>query len=309
MDTLDVPPEQDPKPQKETLQTIWRAVLAEFLASAFFVFTACGAATTTANFAHPGPTVIAIALSFGLSIFILAFTFGHISGGHINPAISLTFMLMKKIEPLRGICYMVAQFVGMLVGVFFLSLCTPVNWLETRTTTYSNGTTSSYVVAIPNCYANNAVNSESTPGSAFLLEIVLTFAFLIVVCAATDSNKSNQIMIPYSIGMAVTVCHLIAVPIDGCSINPTRSFASAAVAYKYAGCGNVFNNHWIFWAGPFIGGPLGGLVYTLCFHDGGNQGGNLIGQYRNHLSSLIAILPGLSRSSIQANSGSEPEER
>lgn len=302
---LDVPDE--PKmPEPETLRRIWRPVLAEFIASAFFVFTACGCATTTANFQHPGPTVIAIALAFGLSIFILAFTFGHISGAHINPAVSLTFVLMKKISVLRGATYMLAQFFGMLVGVGFLSVATPNYWMEERVV--GNSTV---MVPVANCYGTNLVNAQSTPGAAFFLELVLTFAFLIVVCAATDTNKSNQIMIPFSIGMAVTVCHLIAVPIDGCSINPTRSFASAAVARAFDGCEHVWENHWVFWFGPMIGGPLGGLVYTLVFHDGGLSGGNLVSQYRNHMASLLSILPGLNSaaSAVQGADSEAPVER
>jgi len=213
---------------------------------------------------------------------------------------------MKKIGIVRGVLYILAQFFGMLVGVGFLSVATPNVWMETRI----NATTgASYQVGVPNCYATNTINSESSFGAAFLLEVVLTFAFLIVVCAATDSNKSNQIMIPFSIGMAVTVCHLIAVPIDGCSINPTRSFASAAVARRFTGCEHVFDNHIVFWIGPLIGGPLGGLVYTLVFHDGGQQGGNLVLQYRNHLSSVIALLPGLRANSVAGGDADAPAER
>jgi MIP family channel proteins len=267
------PPEQE---ERDTIKSVMRPAFAEFIASALFVFIACGCATTTANFTSPGPTVIAIALSFGLTIFILAFSFGHISGGHFNPVISVTFVLLKKISILRGIMFFIAQFFGMLIGILFLRGSTPHFWLDPETG-----------VQVPNCYAINRVSAQSSPGAAFLLEFICSMIFLMVVCAATDNNHSNQIMIPLAIGMAVTVMHLIAVPIDGCSINPTRSFASAAVSNDLEGCGNGFANHWVFWVGPFLGGIAGGFLYTIVFHDGGLKGANLVSVYKNQLGALF----------------------
>jgi len=262
--------------EEETWKSILRASFAEFVGSALFVYIACGAATTTANYTSPGPTVIAIALSFGLTIFILAFSFGHISGGHFNSVISITFILLKKISWKKGLSYFVAQFFGMLVGIMFLRGSTPHYWLDPVTGLMS-----------PNCYGVNRVGPQSTAGQAFLLEIIMTMIFLMVVCAATDSNHSNQIMIPLAIGMAVTVMHLIGIPIDGCSINPTRSFASAAVSHALEGCGNSFDNHWVFRFGPFIGGIFGGLLYTLVFHEGGLKGADLLSQYKNQFGGLV----------------------
>jgi MIP family channel proteins len=230
------------------------------------VYVACGAAANTSNFLTPGPVAIAIALAFGLTLFTLCFMIGHISGGHLNPVISIVFVFLRKIKPIRGIMYVLAQFVGTLVGAALLRASTPPYWTVGGK-------------PVPNCLASNQVSADVTPGVAFLVEIVLTFFLLMVVCAATDANKSNQTLIPLAIGVCVTCCHLMALPVDGCSLNPTRSFASAAIANYTPGCDGVWSAHWVFWFGPFFGGALGAIVYDFVFHDGGTRGENLLKQY------------------------------
>jgi len=246
-----------------------RPAFAEFVGSGLFVYVACGAAANTSMFLTPGPVAIAIALAFGLTLFTLCFMIGHISGGHLNPVISIVFVALRKITPIRGVMYVLAQFFGTLLGAALLRASTPPAW-----------TVSTSPTPVPNCLASNMVNADVTPGVAFLVEIILTFFLLMVVCAATDSNKSNQTLIPLAIGICVTCCHLMALPVDGCSLNPTRSFATAAVAHATTGCSAVFNNHWIFWIGPLIGGALGAIVYEFVFYDAGSKGKDLVLQYR-----------------------------
>jgi len=254
----------------DTFKSCLRPAFAEFVASGVFVYVACGAAANTSQFYNPGPIVISIALAFGLTLFTLAFMIGHISGGHLNPVISMVFVMLKKISLKRGLMYVFAQFTGTLVGVALLKASTPAVW--------HNGASG---LAVPNCLAANQVHAGLTSGVALLVEIILTGWLLMVVCAATDSNKSNQTLIPLAIGVCVTCCHLIALPIDGCSLNPTRSFASAAIAIYTPGCESVWNDHWVFWFGPFFGGALGGIVYDFVFHDGGTRGESLLKQYLN----------------------------
>jgi len=180
---------------------------------------------------------------------------------------SLVFIVLRKVSFIRGIMYVGAQFFGTLVGMALLRASTPIAW-------HHEG------ALVPNCLAANRVAAGLSAGVAFLAEMILTFFLLMVVCAATDSNKSNQTLIPLAIGICVTCCHLVALPIDGCSLNPTRSFASAAVARATPGCEDVWVNHWVFWFGPLFGGALGGVVYDFLFHDGGKHGENLLRQYR-----------------------------
>lgn len=250
-------------PATDSIRSLLRPTFAEFLGSAIFVYVACGCAVNASiTFRTPDTQVVAIALSFGLTVFVLAFTFGHISGCHINPVVSFSFALLRKISPLRAIMYMLAQFLGMLVGAAFLRATTPDD-------KYSSG-----------CFAANFVHEGLTAGEAFLSEIILTFFLMMVVCAATDSNKSNQLLVPLAIGLCITVCHLMAVPITGTSLNPTRSFASAAVASNVPGCEYVWDSHWVFWFGPFFGGIFGAILYEFCFHDGGSKFQNLTAFYR-----------------------------
>jgi len=262
--------EEAPVVHVDTWRTCMRPAFAEFVASGLFIYVACGAAANTSMFTTPGPVAIAIALAFGLTLFTLCFMIGHISGGHLNPVISVVFIVLKKVSPIRGLMYVGAQFSGTLIGVALLRASTPAVWHNA-----ASG------LAVPNCLASNQVASGLTSGVALLVEIILTFFLLMVVCAATDSNKSNQTLIPLAIGLCVTCCHLIALPIDGCSLNPTRSFASAAIAVHTPGCENVWNDHWVFWFGPFFGGALGAIVYDFVFHDGGSRGENLLKQYLN----------------------------
>jgi len=269
--------DEQPVATTDTWRSCMRPAFAEFVASGMFVYVACGAAANTSSFYTLGPVVIAIALAFGLTLFVLAFMIGHISGGHLNPVISIVFVVLRKISVIRGLMYFGAQFCGTLVGIALLRASTPLAWHV-----QIQGTDAAPVYkSVANCLAANQVADGITAGVAFLVEIILTFFLLMVVCAATDSNKSNQTLIPLAIGVCVTCCHLMALPIDGCSLNPTRSFASAAIAIYTPNCDKVWNNHWVFWFGPFFGGALGAIVYDFVFHDGGTRGENLLKQYLN----------------------------
>jgi MIP family channel proteins len=248
---------------RDTIRSVLRPAFAEFLGSAIFIYVACGCGVNASIvFKTPGSQVLAISLCFGLTIFVLAFMIGHISGGHLNPVVSVAFMLMRKISPLRCIMYVLAQFFGTIVGGLFLRATTPDD-------KYSTG-----------CFAANFVHEGITPGSAFLSEVILTFFLLQVVCAATDANKSNQTLVPLAIGICVTVCHLMSLTLTGTSLNPTRSFASAVVASNVPGCEFVWGSHWVFWLGPFLGGISGAYLYEYVFHDGGSKFQNLIASYR-----------------------------
>jgi len=243
----------------ESLRGLLRPAAAEFIGSALFVFIRCGTGVTTVKYQILGNITIGIALTFGLTIAVLAFTIGHISGGHLNFAVTLTFCILRKISLLKCLLYFLAQFLGGLVGIGFLMLITPTIWQKS-------------------CFANNAIHPELTVGHAFVTEFILTFFLMFVVMAACDTNKSNQTLVPLAIGLAVFCCHMIALPIDGCSINPTRTFASAAAASGIDGC-NAWANHWVFWFGPILGATTAGILYEYCFHEGGYKVDMLIDQY------------------------------
>lgn len=226
----------------ETLRGLLRPAIAELIGSALFIFIACGAGMTTVGYHSNGAQQIGIALTFGMSIFVLCYSIGHISGGHLNFAVTFTFAVLRKISILKCVLYFFAQFLGGLIGIGFLKLVTPLEWWSS-------------------CFAINFIHDELTSGHAFVVEFILTFFLMFVVMAACDSNKSNQTLVPLAIGMAVFCAHMIALPITGCSINPTRTFASSAAASGLSQCPNAWDSQWVFWFGPILGALAGGVLY------------------------------------------------
>jgi len=219
--------------------------IAELIGSAIFIFVACGAGMNTLQYTVIGAKVTGIALAFGFTIFVLCFSIGHISGAHLNFAVTFTLCLLRRISIKRCAAYFLAQFLGGMIGVGFLKLITPKSlWAS--------------------CFAANNVTAGLNVGCAFLAEMILTFFLVFVVMAACDTNKSNQTLVPFAIGMAVFCCHMIGLQLDGCSINPTRSFASSVAASGIVGCEYAWANHWVYW---------------YCFHEGGGKVDRLIDQY------------------------------
>jgi MIP family channel proteins len=254
-------PQSDPVGHEEdTFKALLRPAAAEFLGSFFFIFVAVGSAMNIGGtFITQGTVQIGIALAFGFTIFAIAFSIGHISGGHLNCAVTLAFVVTRKISVKRGLLYFGGQFFGGLIGAAFLKWLTPAA-MQTS------------------CMASNDLGQSVSIWDGFGVEFACTFFLLLVVSAASDSQKSNTTLVPLAIGYAVAVCHLMALPITGCSINPTRSFASAFVSIGTTGCGRVWTNHWIFWIAPLLGGLAGAWTYHLLFF-GGGPFDNLISMY------------------------------
>jgi len=270
-----MPPQVDPHSLVETEQESFRSLVrpasAEFLGSLFFIFLAVGSAVNTVNFQTVAATQTAISFTFGFTIFVVAFTIGHISGGHLNPAVTFSFMVVKKISWKRGVMYMGGQFSGGLLGTYLLKMWTPSSFHE-------------------NCMASNVLGQDVTIGMAWGVEFILTFFLLTVVNAASDSTKSNTTLVPLAIGYAVTVCHFMAVPLTGCSINPMRSFSSAFASLGTSGCSVVWNDHWIFWTAPILGGLAGTGLYEFFFALNGGVANNLIAMY--HVAAKMVTAPG-----------------
>jgi len=226
-----------------------KAVLAEFLAMTLFVFFCCGSATGVAN--TPG-WVQQVSLTFGICITVLAYGIGHYSGGHINGAVTLGLCVAGVCPPLQGVANFVAQIMGSLLGAALLALC--VHKTEDLTGTYGT----------------NTLNPNYEWYQAFIGEVLGTFflMFTVLQTAVSEKSKGNRMMAAVAIGFCVYLAHSILIPIDGCSINPTRSFGPAVVAsIAYSGndakTHNFWKYHYIFWLGPIIGSLLGVGVYKL----------------------------------------------
>lgn len=219
----------------------WRASLAEFVATLLFVFLGAGTVVVTGGLMQEGLTsarLIAIALAHGLAITLLVSATANVSGGHINPAVTFGALLTGKINLNKAIMYVVAQLVGATVGAFLLKVVIPA--------------------AAQGNLGSHGLGSNVTVGGGLVAEIVLTFALVFVVFATAVDPKGLGHLAPVAIGLTVLVDHLAGVPLTGASMNPARSFGPALVA-------GVWDNHWVYWLGPLVGGALAALLYESIF--------------------------------------------
>jgi len=219
------------------------AVLAEFVAMTLFVILGCGSAMGACR--DPG-WVLQVALTFGLAITALAYAVGHHSGAQINCAVTFGLVLAGKETVAQGLCNFVAQMLGSIVGSLILTAMIP----EEKDKTGGLG--------------SNGVSEGMSKVNALVGEIFMTFLLMFVVLetAVSAESKANRVMAALAIGFAVFLAHSVMIPIDGCSINPTRSFGPALVrrlCYKNAGS---FEEMWVFWAGPLLGAAGAVFVST-----------------------------------------------
>jgi len=225
-----------------------------------FVFIGPGSAVShdfwTGGGSGGGDFMISVSLSFGLAISVLVYTFAPVSGGHINPAVTLSFFLRKEISLSKMMLYWTAQFLGAVVGA-------AVVW----------GTASGSEVAavsgldLPSNLGSNFVHPNSTLGGAFLGETMGTFLLVITVLMTAVNRKSIAgINAPIAIGWSVALAHLILIPFTGCGINPARSFGPHVIAILN-GVNVGTNGWWIFYTAPFIGSTLASATYKFIFED------------------------------------------
>jgi len=222
-----------------------RAVAAEFLAMILFVIIGCGVAC--GHGASDGETRLIVAFAFGMGILVLAYTVGHHSGGQINCAVTFSLVVGGQVPWYQGIANVVAQFIGSLIGAACLAVIFPCE----GDMTLSLGT--------------NVVNPVYGEGRACFAEFIMTFLLCFVVWETAVSSRSkagkNACI---AIGFAVFLAHLVLLPIDGCSINPTRSFGPAIVA-KIRSCNGYDADEglahlWVMFVGPLLGGAAAGLL-------------------------------------------------
>ncbi|NXK90718.1 AQP2 protein, partial [Formicarius rufipectus] len=212
-----------------------RAVLAEFLATLVFTLLGLGSALRWPPEAAPG--VLQIALAFGLAIGTLVQALGHVSGAHINPAVTLACLLGSQLSLLRAVSYVGAQLLGGVVGAAILHQVTPP--------------------AAREGLAVNKLHNETSPGQAVTVELFLTFQLVLCVLASTDERREDALGSPaISIGLSVAVGHLLGIRYTGCSMNPARSFAPAVIVGDFA-------DHWVFWVGPLLGAAAASILYNF----------------------------------------------
>lgn len=220
-----------------------KAYGAEFLGTFWLVLGGCGSAVLAATFPHVGIGLLGVALAFGLTVLTMAYAVGHISGGHFNPAVSIGLwaggrLLAKQLPP-----YIAAQLLGGLAagGVLYL---------------IASGHAGFDVSA---GFASNGYGEHSPGGYSLLAaavsEVVMTAFFLLIILGST-SKRAPVGFAPVPIGLALTLIHLVSIPVTNTSVNPARSTGVAL----YAG-GWAINQLWLFWVAPIIGALLGALAY------------------------------------------------
>jgi aquaporin Z len=224
-----------------------KRALAEFFGTFWLVFGGCGAAVLAAGFPNLGIGFLGVAFAFGLTVLTMAFAIGHISGCHLNPAISLGLVVGKRFPASDLGAYVVAQVAGAIAasGVLFV-IASGVPSFDVHAGFASNG----YGVNSPGGYSLL---------SCFVAEVVLTAFFLIVIMGATD-GRAPKGFAPIAIGLCLTLIHLVCIPVTNTSVNPARSTGPAIFAGGWA-----LQELWMFWVAPLIGGALGGGVYQALF--------------------------------------------
>jgi aquaporin Z len=224
-----------------------KRALAEFFGTFWLVFGGCGAAVLAAGFPNVGIGFLGVAFAFGLTVLTMAYAIGHISGCHLNPAVSLGLVVGKRFPASDLGAYVVAQVVGAIAaaGVLFV-IASGVASFDVHAGFASNG----YGVNSPSGYSLLA---------CFVAEVVLTAFFLIVIMGATD-GRAPKGFAPIAIGLCLTLIHLVGIPVTNLSVNPARSTGPAIFAGGWA-----LQELWMFWVAPLIGGALGGGIYKALF--------------------------------------------
>lgn len=235
-----------------------KKLAAEFLGTMWLVLGGCGSAIFAANFGGDGNPLgigfVGVALAFGLTVLTGAYAFGHISGGHFNPAVSIGLMVGKRFPAAELPGYIIAQILGGIFGAFIIYLIA------------SGQSGFAIDASSAGAFATNGFGEFSPGGysmmSALIAEIVLTAVFLIIIMGSTH-HQAPIGFAPIAIGLGLTLIHLISIPITNTSVNPARSTAVAL----FVG-GESISQLWLFWVAPIIGAVIGGGIYAWLGHEG-----------------------------------------
>jgi len=227
-----------------------KRAIAEFIGTFWLVFGGCGSAVLAAAFPQLGIGFYGVALAFGLTVLTMAYAIGHISGCHLNPAVSFGLVAGKRFPAAELLPYVVAQVVGAVAAAGVLDvIASGKAGFELSGGFASNG------------YAAHSPGDYSLL-SCFVAEVVLTFFFLMIIMGATD-RRAPAGFAPMAIGLGLTLIHLVGIPVTNLSVNPARSTEPAIFVGGWA-----VAQLWLFWVAPIIGGIVGGAFYAGVFESG-----------------------------------------
>jgi len=222
--------------------SLGKRAAAELLGTFWLVFGGCGSAVLAAAFPNLGIGFLGVAFAFGLTVLTMAYAIGHVSGCHLNPAVSLGLVVGKRFPASDLIAYVVAQVAGAILAAAVL-----------------------YVIASGKAgfdlggFASNGYGDHSPGGysmvACLVAEVVLTFAFLTIILGSTD-KRAPQGFAPIAIGLGLTLIHLVGIPVTNTSVNPARSTGPALFVGGWA-----IQQLWLFWVAPLVGAAIAGAVY------------------------------------------------
>ena len=226
---------------------------AEFIGTFWLVLGGCGSAVLAAAFPNVGIGLLGVSLAFGLTVLTMAFAIGHISGCHLNPAVSIGLWAGGRFSAAELLTYIITQVLGATAaaGVLYF-IASGQAGFELSGGLASNG----YGAHSPGGY---------TMISGLVTEIVMTFMFLFVILGATDARAPKGFA-PIAIGLCLTLIHLISIPVTNTSVNPARSTGPAIFVGDWA-----LSQLWLFWVGPIVGAILAGIVYRWLGGDGSGE--------------------------------------
>jgi len=223
--------------------SLTKKAAAECLGTFWLVFGGCGSAVLAAAFPGVGIGFLGVALAFGLTVLTMAYAIGHISGCHLNPAVSIGLVIGKRFPASELLAYIVAQVAGAIIAAAVLYLI-------------ASGKAG---FDLSGGFASNGYDAHSPGGyslvSCLTAEVVLTFVFLMIILGATD-RRAPQGFAPIAIGLGLTLIHLVGIPVTNLSVNPARSTGPAVFVGGWA-----LEQIWLFWVAPIAGAALAGLIY------------------------------------------------
>jgi aquaporin Z len=226
-----------------------KKLTAEFIGTFWLVLGGCGAAVLAATFPNVGIGFLGVSFAFGLTVLTMAFAIGHISGCHLNPAVSIALWVGGRFPANEVIPYIIIQVAGGIAGAGVLYLI-------------ASGKAGFELSA---GFASNGYGEHSPGGyslvSCLIAEIVMTFMFLMIILGATD-KRAPQGFAPIAIGLGLTLIHLISIPVTNTSVNPARSTGPALFVGDWATA-----QLWMFWVAPIIGALIAGIVYRFFEQD------------------------------------------